>query len=185
MEIANWCWFVMGAVWLLMRFSMKKAKRRESAAEFAEHVIPGIAGFWLIFERSREWPALQLRLFPDVPATWNTGLALVVAGVLIAIWARVALGRNWSGAVTLKNNHELVGSGPYRWIRHPIYTGILVAALGSAIMRGHAQQMLGFAILAVMFYFKARREERFLGQEFGAGFTEHFQRTGMFLPRVL
>jgi protein-S-isoprenylcysteine O-methyltransferase Ste14 len=184
MEIASWCWYLLAAVWLLMRFSMKKAKEKESFAEFAEHAIPAIAGFWLIFERSWKWPPLQPRLLPDVPTTWDLGLILVGAGVFIGIWARMALGKNWSGVVTLKDDHELVGSGPYRWIRHPIYTGILLAALGSAMIRGHLQQLVGFAILLAGFYFKARREERFLGQEFGTGFKEHFRRTGMFLPRV-
>jgi protein-S-isoprenylcysteine O-methyltransferase Ste14 len=184
MAVAIWCWLVLGIVWLLMRFFIKRTKQRESPAEFAEHAIPAIAGFWLIFETDRTWPPLQGRLFPGIPAIWNLGLALVVAGVLIGIWARLALGRNWSGTVTLKDDHKLIGSGPYRWIRHPIYTGILLAALGSAIIRGHLQQMLGFAILLLGFYFKARREERFLRQEFGTGFTEHFRRTGMFLPKL-
>src|SRR5579871_3628133 len=68
MEIASWCWYLLAAVWLLMRFSMKKAKKKESFAEFVEHAIPAIAGFWLIFERSWKWPPLRPRLLPDVPA---------------------------------------------------------------------------------------------------------------------
>jgi len=85
--------------------------------------------------------------------------------------------------VTLKQGHELIRSGLYRWIRHPIYTGILLGTIGTAIVEGHLRGWVSFAILVATFYRKARREESFLQQEFGAGFEEHVRSTGMFLPR--
>jgi protein-S-isoprenylcysteine O-methyltransferase Ste14 len=109
---------------------------------------------------------------------------LTALGVGTSIWARLSLGANWSGVVTLKKEHELVRKGLYRWIRHPIYTGILVGFIGTAMIRGHLGGWLGFAIVWLTFYFKARREERFLRQEFGEGFEEHARQTGMFLPRL-
>jgi protein-S-isoprenylcysteine O-methyltransferase Ste14 len=181
--LAGWCWMSLAAVWVMMRFTTKKVKKRESAWEFAQHAVFALLGFWLIFENSWKWHPIQWKLLSEVPVVWGTGLVLTAAGVAIAIWARVSLGGNWSGAVTLKDEHELVGTGPYRWIRHPIYTGILLAAFGSAMIKGHVRGLIGFSILWVMFYFKARREESFLRQEFGAGFEEHARRTGMFLPK--
>jgi len=71
----------------------------------------------------------------------------------------------------------------YRWIRHPIYTGILIGVIGTAMINGHVRGWLGFVIVWLTFYFKARREERFLRQEFGEGFEEHSRNTGMFLPK--
>ena len=174
---------VLGIVWILMQFTVKKAKKRESLWEIAQHMAPAVLGFWLIFERIWKWPPLEQKLLPDVPFVWNFGIALTIMGIAIAIWARFSLGRNWSGVVTLKAEHELVGSGPYRWIRHPIYTGILLGALGTAMIKGHIRGWLGFVVLVVMFYYKARREEDFLRQEFGTGFEEHARRTGMFLPK--
>ena len=84
--------------------------------------------------------------------------------------------------VTLKKDHELIRSGLYRWIRHPIYTGILLAVIGTALARGHLRGWLGFVVLWGNFFFKARREETFLRQEFGADFDEHARHTGMFFP---
>jgi protein-S-isoprenylcysteine O-methyltransferase Ste14 len=101
----------------------------------------------------------------------------------LAVWARRNLGGNWSGVVTLKEGHELIGSGPYRRIRHPIYTGILVGFLGTTIALGRVAGLVGFAIMWASFWIKAQREEAFLGQEFGAKFEEHRERTGMFLPK--
>jgi len=84
----------------------------------------------------------------------------------------------------LKENHELIRSGPYRSIRHPIYTGILLALLGTAVQIGQVRSLLAFVVAWLCFYFKARREESFLREEFGDRFAEHIGRTGMFLPRL-
>ena len=115
---------------------------------------------------------------------WLIGLALTAVGVGIAIWARLSLGANWSGTVTLKSGHELIRAGLYRWIRHPIYTGILVGMVGSAVIVGRLRGWLGVLLVLASFYFKARREERFLKQEFGSGFDDHARHTGMFLPKL-
>jgi len=80
----------------------------------------------------------------------------------------VSLGTNWSGVVTLKNNHELIRKGLYRWIRHPIYTGILLAMIGTALIKGHLRGWLGFLVVWAAFYFKARREEGSCGTSLGA-----------------
>ena len=120
---------------------------------------------------------------PQTPGVLWAGLGLTALGVGTSIWARLSLGANWSGVVTLKKEHELVRKGLYRWIRHPIYTGILVGFIGTAMIKGHLRGWLGFAIVWLSFYIKARREETFLRQEFGEGFEEHTRNTGMFLPK--
>jgi len=180
---AGYLWMVLAGVWLMLRFTIKKAKKREKLSEYAPHVISVTLGFLLLFGKLNIWGWLNYRLLPDVPAAWIAGLALTAAGVGISIWARLSLGTNWSGLVTLKDGHELVRKGLYRWIRHPIYTGILLGMIGTAMIRGHLRGWVGLAIVFATFYFKARREERFLREEFGAGFEEHAQRTGMFLPK--
>ena len=112
------------------------------------------------------------------------GVLLTATGIAVAFWARWHLGTNWSGVITLKEGHELIRTGPYSSIRHPIYTGILLALLGTAITFGEVRALLAVAIAWLSFYVKARREESFLSQEFGPGFAEHKQHTGMFLPRL-
>jgi len=181
--LAAWLWNSLLIVWVILWFGSKQAKKRESPWERLQHVIPVLIAFWLLFEgRHRFWNA---RLLPETPFLLWLGLAVTALGVGISIWARVSLGTNWSGMVTLKQDHELVRKGLYRWIRHPIYTGILVGFAGTAMIKGHLRGWIGLVVLLASFYFKARREERFLRQEFGEGFEEHRRRTGMFLPRVI
>jgi len=165
-----------------MWFGTKKAKQRETSLERSKHLLPVFLGFWLLF--GRNWDVLNVRLVPNTPPVLWFGLGLTAVGVTIGIWARVSLGANWSGVVTLKDGHELISNGLYRWIRHPIYTGILLAMIGTAVIKGHLRGWVGFLIVLTAFYFKARREEGFLRQEFGDGFEEHARRTGMFLPKL-
>lgn len=182
-EWAGRLWQLLLVVWIVLWFGMKKAKKLEGWAERAQHGVLVILGFWLLFGSLDHWGWLNHRLVPNVPAMWVTGLALTALGIGISIWARLSLGSNWSGMVTLKDDHELVRSGLYRWIRHPIYTGILLGMVGSAMIRGHLRGWIGMGVVLLAFYFKARREERFLREEFGAGFEEHSRHTGMFLPK--
>ena len=94
------------------------------------------------------------------------GLLMVIAGLAFAVWARAHLGRNWSGTVTVKENHELVRSGPYGIVRHPIYTGLLLAILGTAIVVGEWRGLLALCFLTITFLLKLRREERFMEESF-------------------
>jgi len=175
-------WYVLALVWLVMWFGMKRAKRSETPWERVQHVVPVLVSFWLLFER--QWPLLDLRLLPETPGVLWAGVLVTALGVGIGVWARLSLGTNWSGMVTLKRDHELVRTGLYKRIRHPIYTGILAGFLGTELIKGQVRGLLGFLILWLSFYFKARREENFLRQEFGEGFEEHARHTGMFLPKL-
>lgn len=179
--LVSWIWSVLMLVWLAMWFSMKRAKKLETPWERVQHIVPVLAAFWLLFGNA--WGILGERLFPETPGVSWAGVLVTALGVGIGVWARLSLGANWSGMVVLKKDHELVRRGLYRWIRHPIYTGILVAFLGTELIQGHGRGLLGFVILWLSFYFKARREENFLRQEFGEGFEEHARHTGMFLPK--
>jgi protein-S-isoprenylcysteine O-methyltransferase Ste14 len=178
---AGYLWMLLGLVWLVMWFGMKRAKRVEAPWEMLQHALPATLGFWLLFEEG--WKGLKEKPFSLTPAIWWIGLALTAIGVGISIWARISLGANWSSVVTLKKGHELIRVGLYQRVRHPIYTGILLAALGTVLIKGHIRAWLALAVLWVTFYFKARREERFLRQEFGADYAEHARHTGMFLPK--
>jgi protein-S-isoprenylcysteine O-methyltransferase Ste14 len=176
-------WTLLMAVWLVMWFGAKRAKKRETFGERAGYLMLVLLGSWLLFWTGPRSEWLHTTVLPSDPTAWASGLAITALGVAIAIWARISLGANWSGTVTVKTDHELVQKGPYRWIRHPIYTGILVAMVGTAMIRGQVAGFVGMGMVLAGFYIKARREERFLSREFGASFEEHTKRTGMFLPR--
>jgi len=179
----NALWFVFGLYWLVSAFELKKTKQRESWRQRFVYMLPLFAAFSLFRPRAH-YGWLGARFVPESDAVGWVGVALTAAGVTIAIWARWHLGTNWSGVVTLKEGHELIRSGPYRNIRHPIYTGILLAFLGSTVALGEVRGLLAVAIAWLSFYTKARREESFLTQEFGDRFAEHRRHTGMFLPRL-
>jgi protein-S-isoprenylcysteine O-methyltransferase Ste14 len=181
LELASLLWDTLLAVWVLLWFGMKRAKKLETLWEMAQHALPVVLGFWLLFGNG--WKALDTKFPTETPGVLWAGLTLTALGVGTSIWARLSLGANWSGVVTLKKEHELVRRGLYRWIRHPIYTGILIGVIGTAMIRGQMRGWLGFVIVWLTFYFKARREERFLRQEFGERFEEHTKNTGMFLPK--
>jgi protein-S-isoprenylcysteine O-methyltransferase Ste14 len=182
--LAKWCWFVWAIIWVVLSFWRKSVKKRETSEERLRHIAPMLVGFWMLFGRVRSVSWFEQIVIPRTEGVLWSGLALTALGVVISVWARLALGSNWSGVVTLKENHELIRNGPYRWIRHPIYTGMLLSFAGTAIVDGRLRGWLGLVVVWVTFYFKARREERFLRLEFGDRFEEHTRKTGMFLPKL-
>lgn len=182
-HIAGSVWAVWLILWLLLAFFSKSNKRRESPGQRLQHVIPAVFGFLLIFREGTGAPWLTRAIVPDNPGLMLACVVATVVGLLLAVWARLALGSNWSGTVTIKANHQLIRRGPYRFIRHPIYTGMLAALLATALTQRMMSGLLGFAVVTLALYRKALREESFLSQEFGDDFLEHRRHTGMFLPR--
>jgi len=183
MELEGRAWMIWVIWWLAMAFFNKSTKRSESVMQRFEHLVPAMVGFALIFREGFGGGWLARPIFEAGPALLLICVVATVLGLLFAVWARLTLGRNWSGTITIKTNHQLIRRGPYRWIRHPIYTGMLAALLTVAITQGSLSGVLGFALVFFGLFRKARREELFLSQEFGEGFAEHRQHTGMFLPR--
>jgi len=113
------------------------------------------------------------------------GLALAASGVFLACWSRQILGRNWSSVVQLKQDHDLIDSGPYRYIRHPIYTGLLLAFVGTALKVGDWRGLIAVAIVLLSFWRKLRVEERWLTGQFGPAYVAYMQRTKALVPGVI
>lgn len=130
-------WTALWLVWLVSALMAKRSVQRQTIASRLEQSILVTTAFCLLFGRGL-WPLwLRQRVLParDTALLW-TGLVLTAAGVGFAILARLWIGRNWSGTITIKEQHELIQSGPYRIVRHPIYTGLLLAYLSTAIVHG-------------------------------------------------
>ncbi|MFZ3216225.1 MAG: isoprenylcysteine carboxylmethyltransferase family protein [Candidatus Acidiferrales bacterium] len=183
-QLLNASWLVFLLYWLISAFRVKKTARRQNPVERMLYVLFMIAGFLLLNANNYPLGVLDRRFLPDARWIAWLGSYLCAAGVLFSIWARYTIGQDWSAEVQIKEGHELVRSGPYARIRHPIYTGILLAALGTAILIGEYRALLAVAVLFFGFVHKARNEESFLAVEFGAAFAEHRRRTGFFLPRL-
>ncbi len=180
-------WFVFIAYWAIQARAVKSTARSEPAsARLLKYWLPLLAGTLLILPwRGAENALLRARFVR--PNAWLPpfGAALVWAGALFAIWARTVLGRNWSAVVQVKRDHELVERGPYRWVRHPIYTGLLLAFLGSALALGAWRGLVGTAIVGGSFWVKLRLEERWMRETFGARYEDYMRRVKALIPGVL
>jgi protein-S-isoprenylcysteine O-methyltransferase Ste14 len=182
-EAARDLWILFALYWLVSALKRKKTKQRESIVHRMAYILPMIGVFYVLYNPRLHIGWLVTYFLPNTGQVQWAGVAVMVFGLGIACWARVHLGTNWSGVVTLKEGHELIRTGPYRNIRHPIYTGILIGFLGYAIVGGQVRGLVAMAVVWFSFFVKARHEEKFLAQEFGPKFEEHTQHTGMFLPK--
>jgi len=177
------CWIILWVYWLLSAANQKAAKKREPFSERMRQILPMAACYILLFEPFMGFGWLGWRFIPKRVDVGLAGLLLTAMGVAFAIWARAHLGANWSAAVSIRADHELIRTGPYKRIRHPIYTGMLLATAGTALLVGELRGLLGFVICFTAFFLKASKEERWLASEFGEKFTEHVRKTGMFWPK--
>jgi protein-S-isoprenylcysteine O-methyltransferase Ste14 len=182
-EVVYASWILFALYWLLAAIGVKKTAKRQNPAERMLYIVFMAAGFFLLCQENPNWGPLNRRFLPDHPWLAWLGSALCAAGVLFATWARRTIGKDWSAEVQIKAGHQLIRSGPYAHIRHPIYTGLLVATLGTALLIGEYRGLLAVALFLVGFTRKARKEESFLAEEFGPAFEEHRRHTGFFLPR--
>lgn len=175
-------WLVFAIYWIASASDVKPTKRAESGPSRLAHLLLLCAGYVLVLSPRF---AVGWRLLPAAAALELAGLAMVAVGVAFAIWARRTLGSNWSGAVTIKEHHQLVRSGPYALVRNPIYTGIIAAVLGTAIVGGGVPGFAGLALVAWAVLVKIRREERFLVEEFGDEFLDYRRHVPLLVPFVL
>jgi protein-S-isoprenylcysteine O-methyltransferase Ste14 len=136
-----WCLY-----WILSARDAKRTVRRESLASRASHVLPLVIGVLLVALPYVPSPLFATRILPRTLATYGVGVTLVFLGLAFAVWARRHIGSNWSGTVTVKEDHVLICTGPYAWVRHPIYTGLLAAILGTAVARGELRGVWALAL---------------------------------------
>jgi protein-S-isoprenylcysteine O-methyltransferase Ste14 len=178
-------WIVFCAYWLIMAFDVKRTAKRQSLSSRGLHIAVGVLAYMLLFTDRLAWGPLAWRFVPDSRPWAVAGVVVTWAGVALAIWARTILGANWSATVTVKQDHTLVRSGPYSAVRHPIYSGLLLAGLGTALAIGQVHSLLAVAIGLVGFRVKSRLEERFVIEQFGREYEEYRQHSWALVPFVL
>lgn len=182
-HLAEYAWIFFLVYWLVSAWRLKAVKRREPYGERFIQIIFMATVYVLMFDEllGRGW--WGTRFLVGSAAMGAIGVAVTWAGIAMAVWARRHLGKNWSAMVTVKEGHELICTGPYRRIRHPIYTGMLLALAGTTVALGEYRGLISLGLALTILSVKAKKEERFLRQEFGEKFNEHAQHTGMFLPK--
>ena len=167
-------WIGFSVYWGVAARNSAEAKDSESAESRRAHVLLTNGGQLLLFAAL---PGLRQRFLP-VSAAWvPAGLAMLAASIALAIWARRHLGRNWSGRIEIKMDHELVRTGPYRVFRHPIYTGVVGMCVGTALVDGHVHALVGIAMVVVAYWRKIRMEEAKLREAFGSRYDDYRRRT--------
>ncbi|HWH60663.1 MAG TPA: isoprenylcysteine carboxylmethyltransferase family protein [Terriglobales bacterium] len=180
----NYIWLALLTFWLGTWVFIKRPAFRPSVDVRLEHSTVVAAGLFLLFGHFAPPVPLNMQLYRVTIPLAFAGTLVVAAGVALAIWARIILGSNWSAAAEIKDQHELIKSGPYRFMRHPIYEGFVVALAGSAIQRGSLCAALGVAVCFWGLQMKIEVEERLLTHRFGEQYLA-YQRTVSALPPFL
>lgn len=174
-------WAIWGVFWMAAAVNTKPTRWQEPILSRALHIIPLLLCAAL-FARPR-WlpPFLAAHVLPSGNLLPALGAVLAAAGLALAAWARAHLGRNWSGTVTVKQDHALVRSGPYRVVRHPIYTGLLLALIGTALAIGAWRGLLGVVCALLGFLWKIHVEESRMRQTFPE-YENYRRRTSALIP---
>jgi len=176
-------WYVFAAYWVFSSLRLKRIKVQENPWERAAHVAVMVLAFLLLFSRSLRIGPLGLRFVPESATVQELGILLTSLGVAVAVWARYCLGQYWSSRVVLKVDHQLIRSGPYAYIRHPIYAGMLLAVVGTALAVGEWRAFAGFGLALIGWSRKAMTEEALLASEFGEQYRAYQRQTGFLTPR--
>ncbi len=179
----QFCWVAWLVYWAVMAFTTKRTVERGGWVAYR------LVALFLIVGLVAGARLLHISAHSDL---WHTTTALgvltdalVAAGLAFTVWARVALGRNWSAEVTFKQDHELIESGPYALARHPIYTGLIIMALGTAINYGRAFGFVVFVALCGGLWWKAREEERVMSSHFPEAYAHYKARVPAIIPFLL
>jgi protein-S-isoprenylcysteine O-methyltransferase Ste14 len=175
-------WIVFIIYWQIKAVDTKSTERLEPVASRILRVVIFLIAIVLL---STTWIPLRwlyLQLWPAGLWPFWLGAAVMVAGLLFAVWAREHLGSNWSRSVTIKQGHELITSGPYAVVRHPIYTGILAGLLGTAIALSQVRGFIVFVLIFLILWLKLRMEEQWMRSQFGETYVTYAHQTAALVP---
>lgn len=178
LAIAGWLLFTL--YWEYAARDATKARSSESRLSRGVHVVLTNAALLLVIAPVASFG----RFIPMATPIMAIGLAIEAAGLFLSIWARRHLGRHWSGEITIKVDHELIRSGPYKLLRHPIYTGILTMYAGTALVIGTRLALIGVALGALAYWRKIRLEEANLSAAFGPDYAAYRRETWALVPGV-
>src|SRR6266550_3014392 len=163
-----------------------RTKRTQERAPLSFRLLYGVPvaiASYLMFNDNAALRSGGAHFVPRTPLIQSAGILLTAAGIAFAISARFYLGQNWSSAVTIKVGHQLIRTGPYAWVRHPIYSGLLVALLGTSLARAKVAGLIALPLFWLSFWIKSRLEEQFMRKTFGEEYVEYSRSTGSLIPK--
>jgi len=183
MRICSLLWTLLGIVWLIAWLRTKTTQERAPFGSRLLYSVPVTLAFYLLFGDNMPLAWLESRIIPKNIYIEALAIILTALGIAFAIWARFYIGQNWSSAVTIKVDHKLIRTGPYAWVRHPIYSGLILAAIGTALARRELRGVLALVLLYLGFTVKSRMEEQFMRKTFGPEYEDYSRSTGALIPR--
>ena len=183
--ICKWMWLAWILVWMIWAAQSKKTQEQESFGSIISYGVFAWTGMYVALYRNSLGAWGRNTVLP--PSAWMAWCAVVLAalGFAITFWARAILGNNWSGTVAVKVEHELIRTGPYRWVRHPIYSGLMLAIIGTLIAFDQWRGFVALPLLWAAFTIKRLKEEQFMRQTFGDQYVEYCRTTGAIFPLFL
>ena len=169
------CWWIFFVVWLIAAFRAKRTAERQSLESALAHRIPVGVGWWLLLVP--KWAGfLAYQVVPRTALSQILGAVLCVLGLTFTLWARQTLAGNWSSNVTFKQDHELIRTGPYRVVRHPMYSAVIPLLVGMSLWLGSFAGAIVSIVPTVLIGIRAVLEEKFLRREL-PGYAEYTTRT--------
>ena len=178
-------WFAYIAYWWAMAANVKSDERREEASSRLQRLVLMVLALVLLGFPGIRLSVLDRRFLPASMWWYWIGAAVTSSGLLFSVWARRYLGRNWSRAVTIKKDHELITGGPYALVRHPIYTGLLMGLFGCALAVGEWRGLVAVGLVFIALFRKLRREEQWMRVRFGASYEDYSKQVRALVPYIL
>jgi protein-S-isoprenylcysteine O-methyltransferase Ste14 len=178
-------WLTYTGYWWAKSANVKGTERREPLASRLVRLISIVGAFALLWLPSVPLPLVNERFLPRGVLYFWIGAAVTAGGLLFSVWARGYLGRNWSQAVTVKKGHELICSGPYALVRHPIYTGFLLGFVGTVLARGEWRGLTAVALIFGVLWQKLKLEETWMRVQFGEPYEAYSRKVAALVPYIL
>ncbi len=184
-QIIHWTqllYLLLAAVWLGSLPFVKRTIYKQSMSSYLQQTVVFTVGLYLLFGSPSTPDWFNQPVFTVTLPIALAGLGMAICGVGVSIWARLTLGENWSSSPSIKQDHALIVTGPYRIVRHPIYTGFLIALLGSSLQHGLVRSFLAVLTCAVGLYLKVSVEEEFMVQRFGEAYLRYRRNVSALVP---
>lgn len=181
----NAVWILVGIYWALGVVGAKPTVKRQSTLSSALQLAILCAAGLLVWDPATAIGFLGRRINSAAGWVQWLGLAATMGGCAFTIWAKACLGSNWSAIAAVKQHHELILRGPYAVVRHPIYSGLLLALAGTAIAVGEIRAFIGLGLSFIAFFLKSAAEEQFMREEFSGEYARYSQRVRRLIPFIL
>ncbi|MBI1214670.1 MAG: isoprenylcysteine carboxylmethyltransferase family protein [Alphaproteobacteria bacterium] len=182
LDVCGWLWMAIAFYWVVAAQFAYKTRWVEGLARL-QHTVPTTLGLIMLFHRGGFKPLDWGIFYHNAFIGW-AGVAVTALSLAFGVWARLHIGKYWSGTVTLKKEHKIIDTGPYRYVRHPIYTALLTAALGTAMAAARREAFVAVVLLVAGYIVKLKREEKLMLGEFGTAYADYMKRTKALYPFI-